>query len=51
MCLSRMAQLASTPTVHGFPPAVAEERQCIARGDPCCEYVLSWERRPRRRGR
>ncbi|HUL57628.1 MAG TPA: hypothetical protein VLU43_00045 [Anaeromyxobacteraceae bacterium] len=42
MCLSRIAQLSLAPTVSGLPAATVEERQCIGRGDPCCEYVIRW---------
>jgi len=42
MCLSRIAQIARLPTVSGHPVARVEERQCIARGDPCCEYLVRW---------
>ena len=42
MCLSRIAQLSSAPTVSGLPAATIEERQCIGRGDACCEYLVRW---------
>lgn len=42
-CLSRQAQLSSLPTVFlGMAPAKLEEHSCVAHGDDCCEYGLSW---------
>lgn len=42
-CLSRQAQLTSLPTVFlGMAPAKLKEHSCVAHGDECCEYELSW---------
>jgi hypothetical protein len=43
MCLSRIAQLACGPTIFGLGAAQIEERQCLARGAGCCEYVVRWQ--------
>lgn len=42
MCLSRIAQITCLPELAGKPPAHLEERRCLSRGDPCCEYVMRW---------
>lgn len=42
-CLSRQAQLKMGPTLFlGMAPAKLSERSCVAHGDDCCEYDLSW---------
>ena len=42
-CLSRQAQLTTLPTVFlGMAPAKLKEHSCVAHGDECCEYELSW---------
>ena len=38
LCLSRQANGIYLPTIWGMPRAEVEERVCIARGDPYCEY-------------
>ncbi|MGI5861198.1 MAG: ATP-binding protein [Myxococcales bacterium] len=47
MCLSRRAQISSMPTTFGLAPVSLEETQCVARGNPCCEYHLRWKERTR----
>ncbi|MBZ0121061.1 MAG: HAMP domain-containing histidine kinase [Sandaracinaceae bacterium] len=42
MCLSRMSALVVTPTLWGLPRARIDERKCIAHGDDCCEYEVSF---------
>ena len=42
-CLSRQAQLKMGPTLFmGMAPARLSEHSCVAHGDDCCEYELSW---------
>ncbi|MCB9714634.1 MAG: HAMP domain-containing histidine kinase [Myxococcales bacterium] len=42
-CLSRQAQLVSMPTLFvGLAPAKLREHSCVAHGDDCCDYELSW---------
>ncbi len=51
MCLSRQGQLRTVPTMYwGMAPARVAETTCIGRGDPCCEYDLSWYEPVRWRG-
>ncbi len=38
LCLSRAAAVAAIPEMFGLPPAILEERSCIARGDAYCEF-------------
>lgn len=47
MCLSRQAQITNLPVLCGLPAAKLVETACLARGDPYCEYVVSWNYRPR----
>ena len=42
MCLSRKVAWSQSPTVRGLPEAEIVEEQCIANGDPCCEYHIRW---------
>ena len=43
MCLSRQAQLPTIPLLFwNLPPGRLTERKCLARGDDCCEYRISW---------
>lgn len=48
VCLSRQGQAAALPTLWGLPPAAFEEHSCIAAGDECCEYRISWHEARRR---
>jgi signal transduction histidine kinase len=41
-CRSRQVQLAHVPTLFGLNQARVEHPSCIARGDECCAYELSW---------
>lgn len=41
MCMSRMASLTVIPTLWGLPRAHVKSKQCVAAGDPCCEYELT----------
>jgi signal transduction histidine kinase len=36
---------------HNLPPAIVKERSCIAEGDECCEWEVTWSVRQRRRVR
>lgn len=46
MCLSRLGQMTTIPTMWGYPPAQVREEQCIAKGDAACVYhVQLYERR------
>ena len=42
MCLSRRLAWEQVPTLHGVPAAHVVEPKCVARGDDCCEYHLTW---------
>lgn len=42
MCLSRRMAWEQVPTLHGVPAARIVEPKCLARGDDCCEYHLTW---------
>jgi signal transduction histidine kinase len=43
VCLSRQAAIKETPTMFlGMPPAKLVEHSCVAHGDACCDYELSW---------
>lgn len=42
-CLTRQAAVKNTPTLFlGMPPAKLIEHSCVAHGDDCCDYELSW---------
>ncbi len=47
LCLTRVAATSEVPRLLGLPPALLEERACMARGDPCCEYHLRFYARNR----
>jgi len=40
LCLSRIGQLSALPSLWGLPPAIFEEKACIAHGDPHCIYLV-----------
>ena len=42
MCLSRSVAWSQSPLLRGCPEAEVIEEQCIANGDPCCEYHMRW---------
>ncbi len=48
LCLSRQAAFVYGPTMWGLPLAQLIENGCVANGDKCCEYQLSWFQRSRR---
>jgi signal transduction histidine kinase len=42
-CQSAKSGLAMVPEkVHGLPPATVRDLQCMAEGDPCCEWEFMW---------
>lgn len=42
-CFSRQAALASLPALFiGMSPAKLVEHSCVAHGDDCCDYELTW---------
>lgn len=44
LCQAVKGTLVSTPErVHGLTPANVIDRQCMANGDACCEYEVSWQ--------
>lgn len=47
LCLSRIGQLSALPSLWGLPPALFEEKACIAHGDPHCIYVVQVPERRR----
>ena len=47
LCISRQAAWVYGPTMWGLPLAQLTEKACIARGDHCCEYHLTWFERGR----
>ena len=47
LCISRQAAWVYGPTMWGLPLAQLTEKACIARGDGCCEYHLTWFERGR----
>ncbi|MDB4937497.1 MAG: sensor histidine kinase, partial [Labilithrix sp.] len=47
LCLSRQAGWVNGPKMWGLPAAQLTERACLAKGDPCCEYHLTWFERGR----
>jgi signal transduction histidine kinase len=47
LCLSRQAGWIYGPRMWGLPLAQLTETACIARGDHCCEYHLTWFERGR----
>jgi signal transduction histidine kinase len=43
VCQSAKSGLAMVPEkVHGLPPATVKDLQCMAEGDPCCEWEFTW---------
>ncbi len=43
VCQSAKSGLAMVPEkVHGLPPATVKDLQCMAEGDPCCEWEFMW---------
>ncbi len=42
-CLNRQGALVGIPKGLGLPPARVEHPKCIHRGDPYCEYHVSWQ--------
>ncbi len=48
LCLVRQANAEVMPTLWGLPPARVEERGCVAHGDNCCEYEISWAKETKR---
>jgi signal transduction histidine kinase len=43
VCQSAKSGLAMVPEkVHGLPPATVRDLQCMAEGDPCCEWEFTW---------
>jgi len=44
-CLLRQAELKAIPRIFGMPEASLEQRNCLARGDNDCRYVLRWRDR------
>jgi hypothetical protein len=48
-CQTLRAALASFPKIHsGQPLAEIEERQCLLRGDECCEWKFIWQTEKKR---
>lgn len=47
LCLSRQAGWIYGPKMWGLPLAQLTETACIAKGDKCCEYHLTWFQRGR----
>lgn len=47
LCLSRQAGWIYGPKMWGLPLAQLTETACIAKGDKCCEYHLTWFERGR----
>jgi signal transduction histidine kinase/ActR/RegA family two-component response regulator len=42
-CLAHKGYLSAVPEkFHGLPPASVKDRRCIAEGDDCCEWEVSW---------
>ncbi len=41
-CLNRQGALAGIPTIFDLPAARVAQPKCIHRGDPCCEYHVTW---------
>jgi len=35
----------AVPVIWGLPPAHLEETRCFFKGDECCEYHITWEKR------
>lgn len=42
LCQSRRESWSRMTTLHGLPPADVRHPKCIARGDDCCEYHVTW---------
>lgn len=43
VCQTAKGGLAMVPEkVHGLPPATVRDLQCVAEGDPCCEWEFTW---------
>ncbi len=42
LCLSRHGITRAVPTIWGQAPAGVRDVQCIAWGDECCEYEVTW---------
>ncbi len=42
VCLSRHGNCRALPTIWGQPPAKVEDIKCLAWGDDCCEYEITW---------
>ncbi|MGC4122331.1 MAG: HAMP domain-containing sensor histidine kinase [Myxococcales bacterium] len=40
LCTVRASQISAVTTMFDLPPVRVEHPRCIARGDPCCEYVF-----------
>ena len=44
ICETIKAGFSTVPqAVHGLLPATVTDRACVANGDPCCEYGITWE--------
>ncbi|HEY3303361.1 MAG TPA: ATP-binding protein [Candidatus Binatia bacterium] len=42
-CLAHKGYLAGVPEkFHHLPPATVKDRRCIAEGDDCCEWEVTW---------
>lgn len=42
VCLTRIAQSEAFPTLWNLPPARVTQSKCMADGDDCCIYEMSW---------
>ena len=44
-CLMNRGVYQAIPVVWGLPPARLKEAKCFFKGDECCEYHISWEKK------
>jgi signal transduction histidine kinase/CheY-like chemotaxis protein len=50
ICETIKAGLSTVPqAVHGLPFATVKDRACVAKGDPWCEYQITWDSEERGR--
>ncbi|HEX7664943.1 MAG TPA: ATP-binding protein, partial [Polyangiaceae bacterium] len=47
LCATRRVALANLPTFFELPAARLTEKKCIAHGDDCCEYDVTWDEQRR----
>jgi eukaryotic-like serine/threonine-protein kinase len=42
-CAAREGELAGLPRIWGLPDAEVIHEKCLAKGDDCCTYVVTWK--------